>query len=743
MTPEGRQFQSIKSASLLLLLLIPSILLIDLATEYIFPYLLKFLPLSVALLAAPVLHILLLFPLLYVFVVRPMSREIRLKEKAQRSLRSLTDELELRVQEQTAALRNEILERTRSAESLRLFRALMERSSDGIEIIDPATAKVLDVNEASCTHLGYTREELLSLRVFDFDPNVKEEQYHEQLEQLRGVPSVRIESVHRRKDGTTFPVEVVLSYVSLGREYVVSITRDITERLEADAERERLQMAIEHAAEGVVITTTEGKITYVNPAFERITGYDRSEALGLNPRILKSDKHDEAFYGDLWRTVTGGKVWKGTITNKRKDGSFYQEDMTISPVRDSGGSVVAYVAIKRDISKQLSLEAQFRQAQKMEAIGVLAAGIAHDFNNILAAIIGYTQLAQFSLDGTSELSQYLEHVEKASLRARDLVQQILTFSRQTESDLRPVRLDVLVKEVLKLLRASVPSTIEFGIDISPLRGTVEADPSQIHQVVMNLCTNAVQAMHGSSGILGVSLEAMDVSENTQDSHPVLAAGPWAKMTVSDTGPGIDPATVDRIFEPFFTTKQDQGGTGLGLSTAHGIVSQHGGHITVSSTVGRGTAFCVYLPLVPEEEESGVDSMPVPRGSGEHILIVDDEVSVAGMLNEMLERLGYAVTLKSNPVDALSAFRAHPDGIDVVITDNAMPQMTGKDLIAELRAIRPDVPILMATGFVGQIDAHALGISNVLLKPVLYDQLAIAVRAACDGARRAGRVPDRT
>ncbi|NUM54500.1 MAG: PAS domain S-box protein [Candidatus Hydrogenedentes bacterium] len=725
-----------RPAYALLLVLSGSIFVLQYAFVAAFPYLATLLPAGTVDVVHAALLTLFLFPLLLVFVLRPMMRQIAAREKTQAALRTLADGLESRVREQTAALRTEIEERKQAAESLKLFRSLMDKSLDAIAIIDPDTARVLDANEEACNALGYTREELLTKRVFDFDPLVDQSEYTRRAEELRKSGSWSLESLHRRKDGTTYPIEVTLRYVSLGRDYIVSVARDITERLRTEEERKRLAMAVEHAAETIVITDTTGAIVYVNPAFEKITGYTRDEAVGQNPRILKSGKQGGAFYAHLWETISRGEVWRGNMTNKRKDGSLYEEDATISPVRDSRGNVIAFVAIKRDITEQLNLEAQLRQSQKMEAIGGLAAGIAHDFNNILAAILGYTQIAMLDMAADDPLHKHLEQVEKASLRARDLVQHILTFSRQTEAILRPVRLDVIIEEVLKLLRASLPRIIEFRADVQPLDHLVRADSTQIHQVIMNLCTNAAHAMRVHGGVLEVSLRSIEVDRHTPKASLELNEGLWAQISVSDTGHGMDSATVNRIFEPFFTTKHDEGGTGLGLSTVHGIVKQHGGTITVYSEPGQGTVFHIYLPLIlGAEEDASHRHTEAPRGNGERVLVVDDEEPVALMTAGMLEKLGYTVTVRTSAVEAIATFRADPGQFDLVITDQTMPQMTGRSLIAELRRIRPDIVVLMATGYGANVDERSLQVAAILLKPVLFDQLAVAVRAALQPSTR--------
>jgi len=440
-------------------------------------------------------------------------------------------------------------------------------------------------------------------------------------------------------------------------DYVNVYGVDATERERAAREARRLSMAVEHAGEAIIITDAHGVIEYVNPAFERTTGYPSGEVVGRTPRILKSGKHDPAFYRQLWRTISQGLTWTGRFTNRRKDGSLYEEDATITAVMDDQGQVAHYVAVKRDVTQQVVLEKRLRHAQKMEAIGTLAGGIAHDFNNVLAAIIGYSQMASDELPEDSPLQADLGRVLAAADRARSLVRQILTFSRRGEEERQPLRLHTVVREVLKLLRSVLPATIEVREDIDRDCPPVLADPTQMHQVVMNLCTNAYQAMRDQGGVLTVALDCSDVDSAMAAQRPGLREGTYARLWVTDTGCGMDEATLARIFEPFFSTKGSEGGTGLGLATTHGIVSAHGGVVSVYSEVGKGSTFHVYLPCIeagkPAEETA---AQPI-RGGNERILIVDDEESLARLLP------GVSPLLGGSGVGHSSSGRDYAEGFD--------------------------------------------------------------------------------
>jgi PAS domain S-box-containing protein len=509
---------------------------------------------------------------------------------------------------------------------------------------------------------------------------------------------------------------------------------DITERRSAEAERARLIMAIEQVDEGIMITDENWIIQFVNPAFERITSYSGEELIGRHARVLKSDAQDQAFYTKIRNTLASGQVWSGLISAKKKDGTLYQVQALSSPVKDASGKIINYINIRRDVTLENKLERELRQAQKMESIGTLAGGIAHDFNNILGIILGYAELAQTTATTESPQHKHLTQVRQAALRAKDLVSQILTFSRQTEQQKQPLQIAPVVKEALKLLRSSLPTTIEVRpeIEIPPGNDVVLADPTQIHQVLMNLCTNAAHAMRTSGGVLSVHLSEVDAS--AVPGPPGLRTGPYLRLAVTDTGDGMDAAVMERIFDPYFTTKGVGEGTGLGLSVVQGIVENHGGVITVYSEPGRGTTFHIFFPTIEEHAAPEVVTNEVSPHGNERILFVDDEKSIVGFGKDMLEGLGYKVTAKTSSLEALETFRAEPGAFDLVITDMTMPVLTGAALAQRLWAIRKDIPIILCSGFSQLIDgsqAKELGIREYVTKPYTLTTLAKAVRKALD------------
>jgi signal transduction histidine kinase len=373
---------------------------------------------------------------------------------------------------------------------------------------------------------------------------------------------------------------------------------------------------------------------------------------------------------------------------------------------------------------------QFREAQKMEAIGTLAGGIAHDFNNIIAAIAGYTELAKMELPASSKARQHLEEVLVGSTRAAALVRQILAFSRQQDHERKPIQLRHIVREAMTLLRATIPATIDFDFRFDGDLPPVLADATQVHQVVMNLGTNAWHAMKDRPGRLGLTLEPVGVDSDVAEQHPGLQPGRYVRLSVSDTGHGMDRATLSRVFEPFFTTKGPREGTGLGLAVVHGIMQTHEGAITVYSQPGEGTVFRLYFPTVESDFAAAPeDELTIPRGHGERVLYVDDEPPLVAMGRKMLERLGYVVDIRTNPHDAIAAVRAQPDRYDLVITDLAMPEMNGTQLADELLIIRPTLPIVLITGYSANLTTarvQALGIRDLLFKPISLRAIGTAV-----------------
>ena len=390
------------------------------------------------------------------------------------------------------------------------------------------------------------------------------------------------------------------------------------------------------------------------------------------------------------------------------------------------------MTIFRDITKLRNMESRLRHSQKMEAIGTLAGGIAHDFNNILLPIIGYTQMTSADLPPDNPAAENLAEILKGALRAKELVKRILTFSRRYKEERKALKAQSVIEEALKLIRASLPSTIEIHQNIDSDCASILADPTQLHQIVMNLCTNAYQAMTETGGVLEVTLSEVRLTAADLESSD-LNPGAYVCLKVSDTGCGIDNSNIERIFEPYFTTKEKDKGTGMGLAVVHGIIKSYDGDIKVYSEPGKGTVFQVYIPRLVIDTESPVNSEQIILpGRGEHILLVDDEKTVVNIETKMLARIGYRVTAKTSSLEALELFRTSPQDYDLVITDMTMPGMTGDKLAKELLQIRPDIPIIVSTGFnenISREKAATLGIKVLMLKPVTLEDLSRATRQA--------------
>ena len=507
---------------------------------------------------------------------------------------------------------------------------------------------------------------------------------------------------------------------------------------EGNIQKRFFKSAVEQASEMVAVTSSDGIIEYVNPAFEKITGYSKQELIGNNPRILKSGRQDEQFYQELWQTITSGDPWHGFFVNRRKDGNLYREEAFIKPIMDDDGVIQYFVTVKRDITQENRLQRQLIQSQKMEAIGTLAGGIAHDFNNILSAILGFAELALFELTEGSRSYDDVSEIVTAGNRAKDLVRQILTFSRKTEQEFKPINIVPLISEALKFLRATLPSTIEIQKQIDAVRVEVLCNSTMVQQILMNLCTNAAHAMKDTGGILTVSLSEVEIQEGDISNLPDLPPGPYVHLTISDTGPGIETGILGRIFDPYFTTKEKGEGTGLGLSVVHGIAQSLKGAVEVESDPGKGTEFNVYLPRVIGKSDTAADLPQVLSTGKERILLVDDEDTLATMGRLMLNRLGYKVTVKTDSYEALETFKAQPIKYDLIISDKTMPRLTGFDLAEEIKKTRPDVPFIICTGYSDEIEvdkAARLGINRLIVKPLSMDDLAKAVRSVLDNAAK--------
>ena len=532
-----------------------------------------------------------------------------------------------------------------------------------------------------------------------------------------------------KRGATDFVLKDRLSRLPLCVKRALDEVEEKRRRQQAEQECARLAAAVEQASESTTMVNSQLVIEYVNPAFELINGHPGEEVIGKSYSDLLGPPEDEGMR-DAFRQ---GQQWKGRLSRKRKDGRVFELEVVISPVRNNSGKILNYLIMERDITQEVRLQQQLRQAQKMEAIGTLTGGIAHDFNNILATIVINSEMALFDLPGGSRVRTNVDLILKSGLRGKDLVRQMLLFSRKSEKKQEVLTLTPLIKETFKLLRSSIPTTLQMELHLKTESDSVSADPSQVQQVIMNLCTNAAYAMRGTTGSIDISLQGITFG-STDLPEADMQPGDYLVLSVKDTGSGMDQKVRRRIFEPFFTTKPVGEGTGLGLSVVYGIVKSHRGGITVYSEPGKGSVFKVYLPKVDTGvAERAETPKPIPRGN-ERILLLDDEEMIVNSVLTMLQHLGYQVTALMDNREALKLFSEKPSEFDLVITDQTMPFMTGEDLGKELMRIRSDIPVILCTGYSDMISsekATAMGFRGFIMKPFTVREGAELVRRVLD------------
>ena len=583
------------------------------------------------------------------------------------------------------------------------FRSIFENAIEGIYQSTP-DGRILSANPAFAKIIGYNSPERMIAEIEDIGRHhwlIPEERKNLVNAILENQSVTGYEARMVRNDGKVIWLLIngQAVYDSAGNlRYLEGMVQDITHRKEAESELRRHSTAVEQVADSIYLTDDKGRIDYVNPAFEKITGYSRSEIIGKRPAILGADRRESALYGDIWNAITMGEVWTGRIKNAAKSGEAFIVDATVSPIKSRSGRFIGCAAVSRDITEKERFENQIRQTQKMEAIGTLAGGIAHDFNNMLGVIIGCSELAMDGIPEDGLPKADMERVLDAGLRAKSLVRQILTFSRQSESERKPLLLNPFLKEVVKFLRATLPATIEVKLSLEAGNPTVLADPTQLQQILLNLCTNSAHALESDGGLIEVTLSGLTVDTGDQSETQDLRPGSYINLEVRDNGGGIPEEHIHRIFDPFFTTKSVGEGTGLGLSVVHGIVNTHGGTVRVSSEPGRGTAIQVFLPSIdhPGFEPEPESTMPPPEGD-ENILLVEDEPVLADILDRILSGLGYQVKRFSESGKALQYFEADPDRFDLALLDHNMPEITGLELIERFKERRGDLSVILYTG----------------------------------------------
>jgi PAS domain S-box-containing protein len=601
---------------------------------------------------------------------------------------------------------------------------------------------IIEANEAMLNLLGYKKDEFIGHAITKLGVwnDLKDRERIVQTLEAEG-RSMNQECWFRTRKGGLLLCNHSAELIQIDNEpHIIFTFFDITERKRMEEELKqseaRFRMVVESSPDAVFVRSGSGLFVYLNHAAVSLFGAASADQL-IGRQVTDRIPPDEhASFAERIRLINEGHaVPMLERTYLRIDGSPISVEVSAVPFRfegTNGALVFARDITERKRAEQALRESErsLRQLQRMEAMGTLAGGIAHDFNNILAVMIGFTEMVMLETEELPDVQSNLEQVHKAGLRAQDLVRQILTFSRHTDQELKPVVVSHLIKEAIKMLRATIPSSIQIRHDIRPRTSAVLADPTQIHQVLMNLVTNASHAVQQiSAGSIEVTLNDKTLDKKSAAIHPDLKPGHYVVLKVKDNGAGIPPGIIERIFEPFFTTKETGKGTGMGLAVVHGIAKSHGGAITVESEVGAGSTFTVYFPALEKATARSEDKTePIARGTG-RILFVDDEEALAGMGQIMLKKLGYEVDVMTSSLDALDAFRAHPHKYDLVITDFTMPGMTGMSLSEELLKIRPDIPIILCTGYSDVTTPEmvkAAGIRELLMKPVVRAQLAHTV-----------------
>ncbi len=616
------------------------------------------------------------------------------------------------------------------------YRQLFEQSPNGVLLLEADTGRVLEANEQAAVQLGYSREEFAALSISDWEVVESPEETAARMQRVMRHGHDDFYTRHRTRSGAIRNVHVWTRTLQVsGRVCFHAIFEDVTGRMRAEAELRLQGAALNAAANPMIITSLDGMIVWINPAFTTLSGYTPDEAIGKNPgELVKSGVHDQAFYQHMWDALLAGKVWHGEMTNRRKNGTLYLEEETITPVQSADGEITHFIAVKRDLTEEKRLEAEFLQAQKMESVGRLSGGIAHDFNNLLSVINGTAEIGLTTLTQDDPLHADLQEILRAGERAAALTEQLLTFSRRQLTNPEVLSLNTVVRELRTMLLRLIAEDIALVFVLADDLGTTRADAGHLGQVLMNLAVNARDAMP-TGGTLTIETRNIELDDEFAARHPSTRPGPHVMLALSDTGVGMDAGTRQRIFEPFFTTKGVGKGTGLGLSTVYGIVKQSGGSILVYSEVDVGTTFKIYLPLV-EEPASRTPPAPTPTAAGgtETILIVEDEDALRRVTQRILASAGYTVLVAGNGQEAWQLLERYHLPVDLMLTDVVMPGMSGPDLAEGLRASHADMKVLYTSGYADDAILHhgvlAKGV-HFIGKPYTIVDLTHKVREVLD------------
>jgi PAS domain S-box-containing protein len=623
----------------------------------------------------------------------------------------------------------------RLRESEELYRVAIESSNDGVALLKGAD--LIYANQKYLNMFGYDNlEEALHtdrfLRIHPDDRQIVKD-YTAKRQKGEPAPS-SYECRGIGKTGETIYMEVsVTKVIYLGEPAFLAYLRDVTERKTQEEERAKLWSAVERAGEGVFMLTPDKHYSYVNMAFCSTYDFTREELLGESTAIMRSDRHPKSFHNSIWNGLREGKTYSGRQTRKKKDGTLIDVETTIAPVLDASGAVIHYVGVERNITEQLQIEDQLRQAQKMEAIGTLAGGVAHDFNNILAVIMGLGNLIQMTIGRDDRNRPYIDQIVLSSEKAAELTQSLLAFSRKQKINLELHDVSGVIQSTAKLLKRLLPEDIELKLDLADEDLVALLDISQIDQVLMNLATNARDAMP-EGGSLTIRTERAKLGRTFKKTHGFGKPGKYVRISVSDTGTGMDEQTITHVFEPFFTTKKIGKGTGLGLASAYGIVKQHDGYITVTSSLFAGSAFDIYLPMVEATAETGPTAGAEIRGGSETILVIEDDADVRNMVRDILSSQGYRAIEATDGADGIRVFNEHKDEVSLIILDVVMPGKNGKDVLEEINRIHPDVKAVFMSGYTGDVVIEkGIRRDNVdfMQKPLSVQTLLAKVREVLD------------
>lgn len=617
---------------------------------------------------------------------------------------------------------------------------ILHAAMDGFMLID-LQGCLLEVNNSYCQISGYNSQELLTMNITDLEAVESTDSIISRMRNIQECGENRFESKHCRKDGSVFDIEISAQYKPNEAGHLIMFLRDITGRKQMEEQlREseaNYRFILDNMQESLSVIDSDGTFLFANDkAAANLTEGRLEDIIGNNIRQLLPFDQGEKLVEKYRQTIKSGRRAEQEIKIRLNNDEkcFYN---TLHPVSFGQQKTSAVISMSLDITQRKQtekernmLQEQLIQAQKMEAIGTLAGGIAHDFNNILGAILGYAEMVRNDCPADSTIANDIDQILKAGNRAVELVKQILAFSRQAKANPVPLQPAAIINEAVKLLRATLPTTIAIKQNIAPDTGYIQADPTQIHQILMNLCTNAYHAMEAEGGTLTISLKNKMLGPNDLKSESSMQPGSFVQLTIEDTGVGIEPEIREKIFDPYFTTKEIGKGTGMGLATVHGIVQSYGGSITCDSRPGRGTIFYITFPSVPVHSAQGKGSAEQHANGREHILLIDDEEILVEVGKAILQRLGYKVTTRSNSIEALATFQDQPDSFDLIITDLTMPGMTGVDLSRRMLQIRPDIPVILCTGYsslISEEKAKAMGIRGFAMKPFSKTEISHLIR----------------